>query len=150
MDDFASGRSICQQVSLVSHGNEGGAVKDGDAPQLEGLTSSLQICAAGGLRSAELDPEIGHFARRNGVGYDRYKANVIGSTWIPVEVLSRSGLSERELLLAQVAARNGKVAWIDARARRHATRKHHGEPEWDCELHTISTPERGKWSQEMP
>ena len=52
------------------------------------------------------------------------------------EILSRSALRERELLLAQVARRNRKIARIDARARRHATREHHGEPEEDYELHT--------------
>ena len=57
------------------------------------------------------------------------------------EILSRPALRERELLFAQVARRNGKIARIDARARRHATKEHHGEPEEDCELHTIFTRE---------
>ena len=61
------------------------------------------------------------------------------------EILSRSALRERELLLAQVARRNGKIARIDARARRHATAEHHGEPEEDYELHAISSGSGREW-----
>ena len=105
VNDFASGGSICQQISLIRHGSEGGAIKNRDAPQLEGLTISLQIGAARSLRSAELDPEIGNFARENRIGDDCDKANMSRSIRMAVEILSRSALRERELLLAQVALR---------------------------------------------
>ncbi len=121
MNDFAPSGSICQQVSLVRHRNEGRAIKNRYAPQSEGLATSLQIGAARRLRSAQLDPEVGHFARENGVSDDCDKAHLSGSIWMPVEVLSRSGLSERELLWGQIARSNGKVARIHARARCHAT-----------------------------
>ena len=115
MNDFASGGSICQQVSLVRHRNEGRAIKNRDAPQSEGLATSLQIGAARCLRSAELDPEIGNFARKDRIGYHRYKAHITSGAWIAVEVFSRPGLSEGELLWGQVAGRNREIARIDAR-----------------------------------
>ena len=144
VNDFASGGSICEQIPLTRHRNEGGAIKNRDTPQQEGLTFSLQIGATRSLRSAELDPEIGNLARRNRIRDDRNKANIT-SIRMAGEILSRSPLRERELLLAQVAPRYRKIARIDARARRHATREHHGEPEEDYDLHTISTRECGEW-----
>ena len=45
-----------------------------------------------------------------------------------VEILSRSGLRERELLLGQIARRNGKIARIHARARCHATAEQRRTP----------------------
>ena len=77
VNDFASGGGICEQISLIGHGSEGGAIKNRDTPQPEGLASSLQIGAARSLRSAELDPEIGNLARKNRIGDDRNKANII-------------------------------------------------------------------------
>ena len=77
VNDFASGRGICEQISLIGHGNEGRAIKNRDAPQPEGLATSLQIGAARSLRSAELDPEIGNLARKNRIGDDCNKANII-------------------------------------------------------------------------
>jgi hypothetical protein len=145
VNGLATGRSICEQISLTGDRDESRAVQDRNTPQSEGLTSPLQIGATGSLRSAELDPKIGHFARENGVGYHCDQANVAGSIGISGEVLPRSGLSQREVLLGQVAARNGKVTWIHARARCHATGKYHGEPKWDYELHILSTPEQRKW-----
>jgi hypothetical protein len=145
VNDFASGGGICEQIPLTGHGSEGGAIKNRDTPQQEGLTFSLQIGATRSLRSAELDPEIGNLARRNRIRDDRNKANITRSIRMAGEILSRPPLRERELLLAQVAPRYRKVARIDACARRHATREHHGEPEDDYELHTISTRECGEW-----
>jgi hypothetical protein len=145
VNDFASSWGICEQIPLTGHGSEGRAIEDRDTPQPEGLTLSLQVGATRSLRSAELDPEIGNLARKNRIGDDRNKANITRSTRMAGEILSRSALCEHESLLAQVARRYRKIARIDARARRHATREHHGEPEEDYELHTISTRECGEW-----
>jgi hypothetical protein len=103
VNDFASGGGICEQIPLTGHGSEGGAIKNRDTPQQEGLTFPLQIGATRSLRSAELDPEIGNLARRNRIRDDRNKANITRSIRMAGEILSRSPLRDRELLLAQVA-----------------------------------------------
>jgi hypothetical protein len=134
--DFASGRGICQQISRVRHGNESRAIKNRDTPQPEGLATSLQIGAARRLRSAELNPEIRNFARKNRIGYNCNEAYISSGTRIAVEVLSRPGLSERELFLGEIARRDRKIARVDARCGGDATREHRREPEKDYEFHT--------------
>ena len=129
VNNFASGGRICQQVALVGHRNKGGAIKDRDAPQPEGLATSLQIGTARRLRPAKLNPKVGDLTRENRIGYYRNKAHVSSGVWIAVEVLSRPSLSERELLLGQVTRRNREIARIDARARCHATGEHYGHPQ---------------------
>ena len=142
---FRLGRGYLRADTPDSSPERGDAIEDRDTPQPEGLTLSLQVGATRSLRSAELDPEIGNLARKNRIRDDRNKANITRSIRMAGEILSRSPLRERELLLAQVAPRYRKIARIDARARRHATREHHGEPEEDYGLHTVSTRECGEW-----